>query len=98
MSGDLIYQYHEEPPLRLYIADDDMFLVPLKYVDVMKLTETINDVSHILSMVYRPKRRVSIFLRSGLELQDSRSHVRGVQEDKSRYTEDQRKSTKDYQT
>ena len=54
----------EEPRLKLYDPDNEIFPIRLKYVDVMRQTQTsVNNVSEISSMIYGPKRRVSIFLR-----------------------------------
>ena len=54
----------------------------------------MNNVSEMLSMSYGRKRRVSVFLRGGLELQDSRSYVPNYRKDSSGRMEDQRKSNR----
>ena len=48
---------------------------------------------NMLSMMYEPKRRVSLFLRSGLGLQDSRSYEQDFLEDTKKTCE----NPKDYQ-
>ena len=85
MSGEFIYRHHEEHRLKLYDPDNETFPIPLKYVDVMRQTQTsIKRCSlNLSSMIYVPERRVSIFLRSGLGLQDSRSYVQGFLKDTS---------------
>ena len=41
-----IYWHHEEPCLKLYDPDNETFPIPLKYVGVMRQTQTsINNVS-----------------------------------------------------
>ena len=35
MSGEFIYRHHEELRLKLYDPDNEAFLIPSKYVDVM---------------------------------------------------------------
>ena len=67
--------------------------IPLKYVDVIRESQTSrNKASGRESMIFGPKRRVSILLRSGLGLQDSRSYVQGFLKDASGKMEDLRKS------
>ena len=36
MSGDVMFRYHEEPRMKLCDPDDEIFPIPLKYLDVMK--------------------------------------------------------------
>ena len=46
MSGDFINQHHAELRLKLYDPDNETFPIPLKYVDVMRQTQTsLNNVS-----------------------------------------------------
>ena len=40
MSGEFIYRHHEELRLKRYDSDIQTFLIPLKYVDVMRQTQT----------------------------------------------------------
>ena len=40
MSGNIIHRHHEELRLKRYDSDIETFLIPLKYVDVMKQTQT----------------------------------------------------------
>ena len=85
MSGEFIYRHHEEHRLKPYDPDNETFPIPLKYVDVMRQTQTsIKRCSlNMSSMIHGPERRVSIFLRSGLGLQESRSYVQGFLKDTS---------------
>ena len=49
MSGELFYRHHEEPRLKLHDPENGTLLIPLKYVDVMRLTQTsTNNVSELL--------------------------------------------------
>ena len=70
--------------LKLYHPDNETLTIPLKYVDLMSQTQTsINNVFDNTTMFFGPKRRVSIFLRSGLGLQDSTSYAQGFLKDTS---------------
>ena len=88
----IYYRHHEEPRVKLHDPENETFPVPLKYVDVMRQTHaSTNNVSeNIINDIW--KRMVSIFLRSGLGLQDSTSCVHDFPKDTSGYMEDFRKS------
>ena len=46
MRGEIIYRHHEEPGLKRYDPDNETFLIPLKYVNVMRQTQaTMKNVS-----------------------------------------------------
>ena len=93
MSGEFINRHHEELRLEFYDPDNEAFPIPLRYVDVMGQTQTsITNQCLLLSMIFGPKRRVSIFLRSGLGLQDSSSYVQDFLKDTSGKMKDLRKS------
>ena len=49
--------------LKLHDPENETFPIPLKYVDVMRQTQT-SIILNQLSMIHGPKRRVSIFLRN----------------------------------
>ena len=91
MCGDSIYRHHNELLLQFYDQNNETFPIPLKDVDVVRQTHTsISKVSEY--MINGPKRRVPIFLRSGLGLQDSRSYVQDFLKDTSGKMEDLRRS------
>ena len=85
MSGELIYRHHEERRLKFYDPDNETFPIPLIYFNVMRQTQTkkINMSLNILSVIHVSKRRVSLLLRSGLRLQDSRSYEQDFLKDTS---------------
>ena len=71
----------------------------MTWMEIRRRNETNSDeykqcFVKIASMTEGPKRRVSIFLRSGLGLQDSRSYVQDFLKDTSGLMEDPRKSKK----
>ena len=43
MSGAFIHRKHEKHRSKLYIPNEETFLIPLKYVDVMRQTRTSKD-------------------------------------------------------
>ena len=44
MSGNFIYRHHVEPRVKLYSPKEESFPVPLKYIDVSRITHTNLDV------------------------------------------------------
>ena len=44
ISGDFIYRHHVEPRVKLYVPREESFLIPLKYIDVTRTTDTSLDV------------------------------------------------------
>ena len=44
ISGAYIYRHHVEPRVQLYVPTEESFLVPLKYIDVTRTTDTTLDV------------------------------------------------------
>ena len=44
MSGDFIFRQHVEPRVKLYVPTEESFLIPLKYIDVTRTTDTTLDV------------------------------------------------------
>ena len=51
-----LFRHHQEPQLKMSDPDNETFLSPLKYVDVMRRTDTsMNNVSETLSMTCGPK-------------------------------------------
>ena len=44
MSGSFIYGHHVEPRVKLYSPREESFLIPLKYIDVSRTTQTNLDV------------------------------------------------------
>ena len=57
MSGSFIYRHHVEPRVKLYSPREESFLLPLKYIDVSRITHTNLDV--------KQKRRIEIYLIRG---------------------------------
>ena len=44
MSGSFIYRHHVEPRVKLYSPREESFPIPLKYIDVSRITHTNLDV------------------------------------------------------
>ena len=44
ISGNFIYRHHVEPRVKNYSPREESFLVPLKYIDVSRTTQTNLDV------------------------------------------------------
>ena len=44
ISGNFIYRHHVEPRVKLYVSREESFLIPLKYIDVTRATNTSLDV------------------------------------------------------
>ena len=44
MSGNFIYRHHVEPRVKFYSPREESFLIPLKYMDVSRTTQTNLDV------------------------------------------------------
>ena len=44
IQGDMIYRRHNEPRVQLYVAKEETFPIPLKYIDVTRSTHTDLDV------------------------------------------------------
>ena len=44
ITGDFIYRHHVEPRVKLYMAEEESFPIPLKYIDVTRTTHTSLDV------------------------------------------------------
>ena len=44
MSGNFIYRHHVEPRVKLYSPREESFPIPLKYIDVSRITHTNLDV------------------------------------------------------
>ena len=44
ITGDLIYRHHVEPRVKLYMPKEETFLIPLKYIDVTRITNNSLDV------------------------------------------------------
>ena len=44
MSGSFIYRHHVEPRVKLHVPKEESFLIPLKYIDVTRTTDTSLDV------------------------------------------------------
>ena len=42
--GDFVYRHHVEPRVKLYMPKEESFLIPLKYIDVTRNTDTSLDV------------------------------------------------------
>ena len=40
IQGDFIYRHHIEPRVQLYVPKEESFLIPLKYIDVIRSTHT----------------------------------------------------------
>ena len=50
MSREFIYRHHEEPRLKFYEPDNETLSIPLNYVDAVRQTTSINNVSeHVIS-------------------------------------------------
>ena len=93
MSGEFTYRHHEELRLKLYDTENETF--PIHWnasTQWDKLTRVYTMSLNILPMVYGPKRRRSVFMRSGLGAQDSRSFVQGFLKDTRGWLEDLRRS------
>ena len=45
IQGDFIYRHHVEPGVQLYVPKEESFLIPLKYIDVIRSTQTNLDLS-----------------------------------------------------
>ena len=45
IQGDFIYRHKVEPRAQLYVPKEESFLIPLKYIDVMRSTHTNRDVA-----------------------------------------------------
>ena len=43
-SGNFIYRHHVEPRVKLYSPREELFPIPLKYIDVSRTTQTNMDV------------------------------------------------------
>ena len=44
IQGDFICRHHNEPRVQLHVPKDETFPVPLKYIDVIRSTQTDQDV------------------------------------------------------
>ena len=44
ISGNFIYRHHVEPRVKLYMPKEESFPIPLKYIDVTRITHTSLDV------------------------------------------------------
>ena len=44
ISGDFVYHHHVESRVKLHVPTEESFLVPLKYIDVTRTTDTTFDV------------------------------------------------------
>ena len=44
ISGNFIYRHHVEPRVKLYSSREESFLIPLKYIDVSRTTQTNLDI------------------------------------------------------
>ena len=44
MSGNFIYRHHVEPRVKLYMPKEESFPIPMKYIDVSRITHTNLDV------------------------------------------------------
>ena len=44
VTGDFIYRHHVEPRVKLYVPKEELFPVPLKYIDVARNTLSSLDV------------------------------------------------------
>ena len=44
ITGDFIYRHHVEPRVKLYMATEESFPIPLKHIDVTRITYTSLDV------------------------------------------------------
>ena len=42
--GDFIYRHHVEPRVKLNVPTEGSFFIPMKYIDVTRLTDTTLDV------------------------------------------------------
>ena len=45
MSGNFIYRHHVEPRVKLFSPREESFLIPLKYIDASRTTDTNLDVT-----------------------------------------------------
>ena len=43
-SGDFTYRHYVEPRVKLYVPNEESFLIPLKHIDVTRTTDTTLDV------------------------------------------------------
>ena len=44
IQGDFIYRHHSAPRVQLHVAEEETFLIPVKYIDVTRSTHTDLDV------------------------------------------------------
>ena len=44
ITGDFIYRHHVEPRVKLYVLKEETLLIPMKYIDVTRTTQTSLDV------------------------------------------------------
>ena len=44
IEGNYIYRHHVEPRVKLYVPKEEPFPIPLRYVDVVRRTNTTLDV------------------------------------------------------
>ena len=44
ITGDFIYHHHVEPRAKLYMPKEELFPIPLKYIDVTRTTHTSLDI------------------------------------------------------
>ena len=44
LTGEFINRHHVEPRVKLYMPKEESFLLPLKYIDVTRNTQTSLDV------------------------------------------------------
>ena len=44
LTGEFIYRHHVVPRVKLYVPQEESFLIPLKYIDVTRKTNTSLDV------------------------------------------------------
>ena len=45
VQGDFIYRHHVEPRVQFFVPKEESFLIPLKYIDVIRSTHTDLDVA-----------------------------------------------------
>ena len=67
MSGNFIYRHHVEPRVKLYSPREESFPIPLKYIDVSRITRTNLDV--------KQEHRIDDYwnIEGSRDLSDSRS-------------------------
>ena len=80
VSGEFIYRTNEELRLKFYDPGNETILDPieLRRRDETKLRRVKTMSLKISTMTCGPKQKVSIFQRSGLGVQDSRSYVQDL--------------------